>query len=527
MKQNTKFFKIIALVICLMLILTMLSSYSFASITETTNKRDITVAGIEAGVTVYAYQLTTVDYDYTADQPKSTPYKWNDNVKTWVEQNFSTYSDPENFYNTVTSDSAEANTFYSSLSAAIKGGTVELTAKEETAEGTATTYPVNKDSLDGTVTFAGCEMGTYLILIENGYMVYTPSVINLTPEYNTETHEWELPTSVAVRVKATNPQIKKTVTNDTLGKDNYSTKEEITFKIVADVPRYLANSVSKNYYISDKLEGGLELVANSITVYVQNGDADPVKLTETEDYILSTESAKRPNASQDEADFVINFTYDNISAYTKVIVEYKAKLSQGTTTVIGGTGNTNTAYLDYSNNPYVETSIQTQDSTDTVYTYGAEVTKVDKNNSQTTLTGAEFNLMSGVDTLYFVKTADGVYYLANSDDTGATQTLVVDSNGKLYINGLDTGTYSLVETKAPEGYNKSTTPEEIVIADEDMDGALDEGDGTGVYKLTFQNSQGFQLPVTGGIGTVIFAACGMVFLGLGIILLVVVAKKKS
>ena len=89
MKQNTKFFKIIALVICLMLILTMLSSYSFASITETTNKRDITVAGIEAGVTVYAYQLTTVDYDYTADQPKSTPYKWNDNVKTWVEQNFS------------------------------------------------------------------------------------------------------------------------------------------------------------------------------------------------------------------------------------------------------------------------------------------------------------------------------------------------------------------------------------------------------------------------------------------------------
>ena len=536
MKEKTKLSKIVALVMCLMLTLTMFSTYSFATILQTggeettDNKANIIVNGVEAGVKVSAYQLTTVNYDYTADQPQSTPYSWVPQIETLVQAINSNYvgtNGIDNFVKEITTgDSAEnSKSFYSELAAAIRGGTVTLTAKEETATGTPTSYPVVEESLDGTVTFADCEMGTYLILIENGYMVYTPSVVNLTPEYDNESHEWELPDSVEVRVKATNPQITKTVTNDSLGEDNYSTRDEISFKIVADVPTYLPNSLAQTYAISDKLEGGLTLVEDSIVVYGKNGSAPEVELTAPGDYTLTTESATRPNASRDEADFVINFVYDEIDGFDKIIVEYKAKLSQSAETVVGGAGNTNTAYLDYSNNPYVTSSVQTQESEDTVYTYGAEVTKVDKNNPQTTLPGAEFNLMSGVDTLYFVRVSDGVYYLANSTDGGATQTLAVDTNGKLYINGLDTGTYSLVETKAPEGYNKSNTPAEIVIADTDMNGELDDGDGTGIFKVSFQNSHGFQLPVTGRMGTVAYVARGVVFIGLGITLLAVVAKK--
>ena len=56
-------------------------------------------------------------------------------------------------------------------------------------------------------------------------MVYTPSVVNLTPKYNNTNKEWELDSSVNVTVKATNPQITKTVTNDSSSKDNYSTKD--------------------------------------------------------------------------------------------------------------------------------------------------------------------------------------------------------------------------------------------------------------------------------------------------------------
>ena len=61
-----------------------------------------------------------------------------------------------------------------------------------------------------------------------------------------------------------------------------------------------------------------------------------------------------------------------------------------------------------------------------------------------------------------------------------------------------------------------------------MDGALDDEEGTtGIYKLTFPNTKGFQLPVTGGAGTVAFVAGGIIFVGLGILLLVAVAKKNN
>ena len=513
--KEKKSLKIIALIITLILVVMGLNQQAFASITTTTNTKNITVSGIEAGVKVSAYQLTTVNYDYTADQPQAVPYTWNSSVKTWVDANYSTYSNPENFYKNVTSNSDEAKEFYSALSGAIKAGTVTLTAKTEDATGTAS-YPVTDEKLTGTVTFTGCEMGTYLILIENGYMVYTPSVINLTPEFNKTSNEWELPDSMAVTVKATKPQVTKTVTDTTKVKDNYSTKDVIPFTIVADIPTYLTGSLSKTYKVGDTLSNGLKLDESTIKVYGQKGSGDPVELTKTTDYTSSVTGTTA---------FEIDFKYDQIKNYDKVRITYSASLEKETATNIGGAGNTNTAKLTYSNNPYVADSTQTQETTNTVFTYGAEITKTDKTSGES-LTGAEFELTKDSNKLYFVKTADGVYYQANSSDTGATTTLVVDNNGKLNIFGLDEGTYSLTEKKAPAGYNKATESKEIKIADANLDGALDDETGsTGIYKLTFPNTKGFQLPVTGGAGTVAFVAGGVVFVGLGIALLVIAIKK--
>ena len=94
MKEKT-LFKAIVVAIAIVLIVMGLNLQAFASITTTTNTKNITVSGIEAGVKVSAYQLTTVNYDYTADQPQAVPYTWNSSVKTWVDANYSTYSNPE------------------------------------------------------------------------------------------------------------------------------------------------------------------------------------------------------------------------------------------------------------------------------------------------------------------------------------------------------------------------------------------------------------------------------------------------
>ena len=516
MKEKTSF-KAIVIVIATVLMLMGLNLPAYASITTTTNIKDITVSGIEAGAKVSAYQLTTVNYDYNADQLQAVPYTWNSNVKTWVDANYSAYSDPENFYKNVTSNSDEAKVFYSALSAAIKGGTISLTAKTQTATGTAS-YPVTDEKLTGSVTFTGCEMGTYLILIENGYMVYTPSVINLTPEFYNTTKEWKLPDSMAVTVKATKPQITKTVTDETKTKDNYSTKDTIPFTIVADIPTYATGSLAKSYKISDSLSNGLTVDKATIKVFGQKGSATPVQLTETTDYTLT--------ATGNTA-FDVDLKYDQVKNYDKVKVTYSAKLTAGASTNVGGAGNSNTATLTYSNNPYDATSSQTQETSNKVFTYGAEITKTDKTTGEA-LKGAEFELSSESTKLYFVKTASGIYYQANQSDSGATTELVVDDNGKLYINGLDVGTYQLKETKASDGYNITTEIKTITIKDDNLDGVLDDEEGTtGIYKLTFTNTKGFQLPVTGGAGTVVFVAGGIVFVGLGILLLVIANKKKN
>lgn len=535
MKEKT-FFKILTISLSIVLILMGLNLNAYASITDTTNTGTIKVSGIEAGLTVTAYQLTSVNYDYTANQPQAVPYTWEAGVKTWLQTNYADkgYADPEKFYKGMT-DADAAKAFYSKLAAAIKGNQVTIAdenIKTQTTTGTAS-YPVTSEKLNSSVTFTDCAMGTYLILIENGYRVYSPSAVNLTPEFNTTTKEWNLNNEVEVEVKSTTPTVTKTVNGETA--DNYSTKDTMNFKIVADVPTYEANSLANKYMISDKVSGGLVIDETSIKVSGQSGSADPVALTATTDYTLTT-GATRKNTSAVEAeksvDFLVEFVYSKLKGkYNKVIVEYTATLAKGDTTKFGSTNkNENTAFLDYSNNPYVESSYQEQKSTNTIYTYGIELTKVDKNNTSVALPGAEFELKSGSNALYFAKTADGVYYQTADTDESKTTKLVVDASGKLNIKGLDVGTYSLVETKAPEGYNKATEAKTIEIADANMDGAIDDATTpitSGIFSLTFPNGQGFQLPITGGMGTTVFAACGIVVFGIGIMLLVAAVKKNK
>lgn len=533
MKGKTKFSKLLALVVCLMLITTMFSTYSFA-ITED-DTFSFKVNGLEPGVTVNAYQITNVNYDYGpdgADQPLSTPYTWVEAVKTWIDEqpaynsNGKNYVDIDNVFNTnnntITDD--DKKEFYTAMATAIKNGTLQISPATEAKKATGTVNVGNINNPSESVTFSGLKMGTYLIITDNGYRVYAPTVVNVIPEYTDGA--WQV-TPENPTIKSSTISITKTVTDNSKDKDNYSTKDTITFRIEADVPQYPSTSAAKKFYISDDLTNGLTLDASSIKVYGDSVDDEHI-LKEDTNY---TKDTTRPDAGNTPADFVLNFNYDTISQYSKIIVTYTATLAQNTNTVIGGTGNTNTAYIDYSNNPYDAESLQSQTDSTKVYTYGLEVSKVDKSDSHG-LSGAQFELStdsSRANKLSFAKTENGKYYVANSGET----TLQVDDYGKLYIYGLDAGTYYLTETKAPDGYTIDSSPKEFIIADNGINGAIEDEEGeeitpaTGIITYTFPNGTGFQLPTTGGMGTTIFAACGIVFVGLGLVLLTVSIKKNK
>ncbi|MCF0123288.1 MAG: isopeptide-forming domain-containing fimbrial protein [Ruminiclostridium sp.] len=208
------------------------------------------------------------------------------------------------------------------------------------------------------------------------------------------------------------------------------------------------------------------------------------------------------------------------------------------------------------------------------YTTQLTITKVDENGRP--LKGAEFTLVSDklikivvkTETTFEVDNTNGTYYkLANGtytttapvkdpDDsvkdttkyydadnidnkfkattTTTTQTATetdtdgvysvkaeVDDSGKVTFTGLAAGTYTLKETKTPDGYN--TMPDKTIVIsyaiDTDTDTEDDWGNFTSedvtevnttddIFITTIVNYPGSVLPETGGIGTTLFYIFG-------------------
>lgn len=289
----------------------------------------------------------------------------------------------------------------------------------------------------------------------------------------------------------------------TVDKGNADIGENVTFTITGKVPSTVGYT-NYVYTISDTMSAGLTF-NNNIVVKIGNDN-----VTSSVD-IDTTVTGKT---------FTLNIpktVLDSHSVGSAITVTYTATVNKDAVSL-----NKNIAQLTYSYDPTANTTKNTPEVEAKVYTAAVQIDKVNGTSAnKEKLAGAEFVLTKNVDgkIKYYKATATAennkvtnVEWVDSVNDANHVKT---DASGVAKFEGIKAGAYSLVETKAPDGFNVLTAPYAITVSNGTSTTELEVTDAN-IFQI--ENFTGTELPSTGGIGTTIFYLIGAILvIGAGVV----------
>lgn len=378
---------------------------------------------------------------------------------------------------------------------------VQKFANDFTAEALKGKLPstTNSGKISGkntiSYTFNNLDAGYYLVYVTGGKEIQS-SLVTVDA------------TTSKVELKTEAPSITKTADRDTV-----SIGQVVKYTVTGSIPDTTGYD-QYQYVIHDELSNGLDFVndengtsvtGNAVNVkvaFTDGTDANTAPITATLD------STNNKKMSLDLSTWVKANQENNKGK--EFTVTYYAKVNKGAVVT-----EKNKAQLEYGNKPG-ETTTTTPSEAKTP-TYPLDILKK-KSGTDEKLAGAKFSLYKTKDDADKGQNAITVSgnkgnYVVDSTSSVTEFESVNDIAGKGYnlrVNGLAEGTYYLVETKAPDGFNKLTAPVVIKItksSDADVNNWTISKDNANEEDkiIDIENSTGSLLPSTGGAGVIVFA----------------------
>ncbi len=323
--------------------------------------------------------------------------------------------------------------------------------------------PVKSDIVAGTAWTPETSNGSgYYLFVTNALSDSSKKDTGTSPIFAvvggnavTVTEKTSIPT-VGKQVLASAPNNPTSATG-WAGVANSQIGQEVTYKLTGSVADNYATYDSYAYKFTDVLSSGLDYVDGSVEVYALNGTT----YTKINENNYSVTNADASSSNTLTVEFKVGGgdkglkDVQGVDANTQIVVFYKAKLNKNAVTGNGNgekKGNFNTVKLEYSNNPYAEGTGTSVEGGAGDFTFQLNINKVDQ-GTEKGLGGAVFTIKSNNK---YVASEDGNGFVAgelvevpdNSDLPEHVKFKSTD-DGKIAVKGLDAGTYTVTEIKAP------------------------------------------------------------------------------
>ena len=357
----------------------------------------------------------------------------------------------------------------------------------------------NKTSFE----FTGLDAGYYLVYVTGGKEIQS-SLVTVDETTN------------KVNLKTEAPSINKTADKTTVNIGNV-----VTYTVTGSIPDTTGYD-KYQYIIHDELSAGLDFVNDAIgtalgesatTVNVTVAFTDnTLTVAGTKPTTATLDTANNREMSLDLSEWVRDNQANKGKEFTVI---YYAKVNKDAVVT-----EKNNAQLEYGNKPGETTKTTPSEAKTPTYPLDILKKKAGTGTGEGALeklAGAKFKLYKDrVDEANVIKISETAVkgnYVVNPTSATTEFESVANIDGvdyNLRVNGLAEGTYYLVETKAPDGFNKLTAPVEIKITkstDTDVNNWTISKAGTVETDkiIDIENSTGSLLPSTGGRGAIAFA----------------------